>query len=118
MTRSVRVRAVLQNPDGFLKPEMYVNATLRINLGEVLAVPEEAVFMTGEDNIVFVVKSDGIFEPRSVKVGAKSEGYYEVKSGLSEGETVVTSGNFLIDSDSRLKAALTGMSGGGHQHGA
>ena len=118
MTRTVRIRAVLDNAEGLLKPEMYVNATLQINLGEVLAVPEQAIFSTGEKNIVFVTKPDGIFEPRDVVIGAKSSGYSEVKSGIAEGELVVTSGNFLIDSESRLKAALEGMSGsGGHQHG-
>ncbi|MBI1991753.1 MAG: efflux transporter periplasmic adaptor subunit, partial [Candidatus Omnitrophica bacterium] len=68
--------------------------------------------------IVFVDQGQGLFEPRDVEVGVKAEGSYEVKSGVAEGELVVTSGNFLIDSESRLKAALEGMSGsGGHQHG-
>ena len=118
VTRSVRVRAVLENPEGILKPEMYVNAVLQIDLGEVLTVPEEAVFKTGDKNIVFVAKSGGLFEPREVELGVKSESFQEIKSGVSENETVVVSGNFLIDSESRLKAALEGMtSGGGHQHG-
>src|SRR3989338_3359947 len=118
-TRTVRVRAVLENPDGLLKPEMYVNASLQVNLGESVAVPKEAVFMTGENNIVFVSNQTGQYEPRQVKLGVEADNYYQVKSGLSEGELVVTSGNFLIDSESRLKAALQGMgSGGGHQHGA
>ena len=117
-TRSVRIRAVLDNAEGFLKPEMYVNAYLRINLGLVLTVPTEAVFKTGEASIVFVEKPDGTFEPREITLGSESEGYYEGKSGVSEGEMVVTRGNFLIDSESRLKAALQGMgSAGGHQHG-
>lgn len=117
MTRSVRIRAVLSNPQGTLKPEMYVNATLQINLGEVLAILEQAVFVTGEKNIVFVAKQDGVFEPREVVLGAKSGEFYEIKSGVGEGEKVVTSSNFLIDSESRLKAALEGMTGSGHQHG-
>ena len=117
MTRSVRVRATLDNPEGHLKHEMYVNATLQINLGELLTVPEEAVFATGEKNILFVAKPDGVFEPREVAVGASSEGLREIKSGVAEGETVVVSGNFLIDSESRLKGALEGMGTGGHQHG-
>lgn len=117
-TRSVRVRAALDNPDGFLKPEMYVNASLENKLGEVLAVPQEAVFSTGDQNVVFIAKPDGVFEPRTVLTGMKAEGHYEIKSGLAEGETVVTSGNFLIDSESRLKAALQSAAGGGHQHGA
>lgn len=118
MTRSVRVRAVLENPEGLLKPEMYANATLKINLGESLTVPTEAVFSTGEKNVVFVMKEGGVFEPRDVSLGVKTENDYQLKSGLEENELVVTSGNFLIDSESRLKAALQGMgSGGGHQHG-
>jgi len=117
MTRSVRARAVLDNADGALKPEMYVNVTLQAGLGEVLAVPEEAVFATGEKNIIFVEKKDGFFEPREVITGASSEGHRQIKSGLNEGEEVVVSGNFLIDSESRLKGALEGVSGGEHQHG-
>lgn len=120
MTRSVRVRAVLENPEGLLKPEMYVNAVLSIDAGERIAVQEEAVFATGEKNIVFVVKDDGSFEPREVVLGVSSGEFYEVRSGVGEGEMVVTSGNFLIDSESRLKSALQGMGGktGEHQHGS
>ncbi len=118
-TRSARVRAVLDNSEGLLKPEMFVNATILIAAGEKLAVPEQAVFSTGEKQIVFVAKADGNFEPREVGLGIKTDDFLEVLSGLSEGELVVTSGNFLIDSESRLKAALEGIgSKGGHQHGA
>ena len=108
MSRSVKIRAQLQNPDGALKPEMYVNAMLTVNLGEVIAIPTEAVFATGERNIVFVGKENGLFEPREVELGAKTDNVQEVKSGISEGEQVVVSGNFLIDSESRLKSALSG----------
>lgn len=118
MTRTARVRAVLVDPDGGLKPEMYVNASIAVNSGEVLAIPEEAVFNTGTRQVVFVDRENGIFEPRDVKVGFKTDGFYELKEGVSEGEVVVTSGNFLIDSESRLKAALDGMGeGSGHKHG-
>lgn len=120
MTRSVRVRAILENPEGVFKPEMYVNTVLQIDLGEVLVIPAEAVFSTGEKNIVFAAKPDGIFEPREVVLGTKTETDYEIKSGIAEGEAVVTSGNFLIDSESRLKAALEGIGGAEHsvhQHG-
>ena len=116
-TRTVRVRAQLPNPEGVLRPEMYVNAILHVDMGEHLAVPEEAVFATGEKNIVFVVKPDGTFEPREVTLGSKAEGFVAVESGLGAGDMVVTSGNFLIDSESRLKGALEGMAGAGHQHG-
>lgn len=109
MTRTARVRAQLADPRGALKPEMYVNVEIAVDLGEVLAVPEEAVFNTGTKQIVFVDKGQGLFEPRDVTVGAKADGSYEVKGGVSNGEPVVTSGNFLIDSESRLKAALEGL---------
>ena len=120
VTRSIRVRAQLENPVGILKPEMYVNVMLQTNLGAQIAVPEEAVFATGEKNIVFVVKENNVFEPREVGLGAKADRFYQIKSGLQEGEKVVTSGNFLIDSESRLISALegAGSSGGGeHSHG-
>jgi Cu(I)/Ag(I) efflux system membrane fusion protein/cobalt-zinc-cadmium efflux system membrane fusion protein len=118
MTRSVRVRVLLTDTLEVLKPQMYVNATIEIDLGEILAVAQEAVFQTGTQQIIFVDKGQGIFEPREATLGAKVEGYFEIKAGAAEGERVVTSGNFLIDSESRLKAALEGMgSGGGHSHG-
>ena len=116
-TRSARVRAVLTNPERQLKPEMFVNASLVVDLGEVLAVPEEAVFSTGTRELVFVDKGQGLFEPREVTGGAKGDGFHEVRAGVAEGESVVTSGNFLIDSESRLKAALAGAGEAGHQHG-
>ena len=119
MTRTTRIRAQLQDPNGHLRPDMFVNASIVVDLGEVLAVPAEAVFDTGAKQIVFVDvdQGAGLLEPRDVVLGAKADGYDEVKSGVTEGELVVTSGNFLIDSESRLKGALEGLSGGGHQHG-
>ena len=115
-TRTVRARAVLQDPKKFLKPEMYVDAFLESDLGERLAVPEEAVFDTGTRQILFVDKGDGLLEPREVISGARADGYVEIQKGISEGENVVTRGNFLIDSESRLKSALEGA-GTGHVHG-
>ncbi len=117
-TRTTRIRAQVEDLKGLLKPDMYVNVTIDIDLGETLAIPQEAVFNTGTKQIVFISKGEGLFEPRDVKIGVKAEGFFELKGGVSEGEEVVTSGNFLIDSESRLKAALEGMTGGGgHQHG-
>ncbi|MBI2104656.1 MAG: efflux RND transporter periplasmic adaptor subunit [Candidatus Omnitrophica bacterium] len=116
-TRAARVRAVLADPDRVLKPEMFVNAFINVPLGEVLAVPEAAVLHTGTAHLVFVDKGQGLLEPREVVMGVTAEGYTEVRSGVAEGEPVVTSGNFLIDSESRLKAALQGAGGAGHQHG-
>lgn len=117
MTRTARIRVQVDDPEGQLKPEMFVNASIAVDLGEVLAIPEEAVFETGTQRIVFVDQGQGMFEPRDVAVGSKADGFYELTTGLADGELVVTSGNFLIDSESRLKAALEGTSGGGHQHG-
>jgi len=117
-TRSVRMRTRVANPEGLLRPEMYVDVYLKADLGEALALPREAVMMTGERAIVFVGHGEGHFEPREIQVGAQTGDFYEVKSGLQEGEEVVVGGNFLIDSESRLQAALQGMSGGGeHVHG-
>lgn len=110
-TRAARVRAVLADPDRVLKPEMFVNAVLAIPVGEVLAVPEAALIHTGTAHLVFVDKGQGLLEPRKLVLGVTAEGYTEVKAGVAEGEPVVTSGNFLIDSESRLKAALAGAGG-------
>jgi multidrug efflux pump subunit AcrA (membrane-fusion protein) len=85
---------------------MFVNVVIKYDLGDKLAVPEEAVMHAGTRNIVFIAKPDGYFEPRVVTLGSKAQGYYEVLRGLSENEEVVTSGNFLIDSESKLNAVL------------
>ena len=108
-TRTVKVRVEFANPDGVLKPEMYSEVLLERPLGRVVAVPESAVLTTGTRSIVFVAKGGGQFEPREVKPGAKIDSYYQILEGLAAGEDVVTQANFLVDSESRLKAALTGM---------
>ncbi len=105
-SRSLKVRAQVPNPEGLLKPEMFVNAKIFVDLGNKLAVPAEAVLNTGERQIVFVVKGEGVYEPREVQLGQEAQDFYEVLSGLSDGEKVVTSANFLIDSESRLKAPV------------
>lgn len=115
MTRTVRARVLVEDPAGLLKPSMYVNVSIAVDIGDVLGVPEEAVFSTGQQSIVFVDKGQGIFEPRQVVLGARADGYYEVKEGINEGEAAVTSGNFLIDSESRLKGAFESSSS--QQHG-
>jgi Cu(I)/Ag(I) efflux system membrane fusion protein len=114
MTRSVRVRAEVPESAGKLKPEMFVNVIIKVDLGEVLTVPEEAVLDTGTRQLVFVKHGEKHFEPRTIKVGHKSDSYYEVIEGLTQGEEVVTSGNFLIDSESKLKSAIGGLE---HKHG-
>jgi hypothetical protein len=113
-TRSINVRAKIKNKENKLKPEMFVNVKIKVDLGEKLAVFEEAVIDTGERKIVFIALAEGYFVSRKVTLGHKADRYYEVLDGLSEGDIVVTSGNFFIDSESRLKAAISGES---HQHG-
>jgi len=117
-TRTAKVRFDLPNPEFKLKPEMWANVELKIPLGRKLVVPEDAVMDTGEMQMAFVDRGQGYFEARHIRVGSKVKGYYEVLSGLREGEKVVTSANFLIDSESRLSGAMGGMAGMGHQHGS
>lgn len=109
-TRTLRVRAEIETPDESLRPEMFLNVKIAVPLGEHLAVPENAVLNTGESRVVFVKKGEGEFEPRSVQLGRQANGFYEVVSGIHEGEDVVTSANFLIDSESRFRSALTNFS--------
>ena len=116
-TRTATARLEFPNPENRLKPGMYATAEVSVDLGERLAVLAEAIMDTGTRRILFVDKGEGVFEPRDVTLGVKADGYDEVKRGVAEGERVVTSGNFLIDSESRLKAALQGMGGQEHQHG-
>ncbi|MEO6027737.1 MAG: efflux RND transporter periplasmic adaptor subunit [Candidatus Binatia bacterium] len=110
-TRTVRVRGLVPTPDRSLRPESFVQVTIRVPLGEKLSVLSEAVLDTGAHQIVFVVTGEGRFAPRSVILGRTAEGYVEVMSGLSEGEEVVTSANFLIDSESRFRAAVASFKG-------
>lgn len=106
LTRTLRVRALVKNDRGALKPDMFLDISIRVDLGETLTVPVEAVSPQGKTFVVFVDKGEGLFEPRQVELGQKTEGVYEVRSGLSDGEKVVTNGNFLVDSESRIKAAI------------
>lgn len=115
-SRTLKVRAEIANLQGLLKPEMYVDATILVDLGRRLAVPEEAILDTGTRQLVFVEKRPGFYEPKEVELGHEAEDYREVLSGVEEGERVVTSANFLVDSESKLKAAIS-QAGSGHQHG-
>ena len=108
-TRTVKVRLEFSNSDEALKPGMYAEVFLERPLGRVLTVPDSAVLTTGTRSIVFVAKGNGRFEPREVKVGPKVDSYYEIRDGIEAGEDVVTQANFLVDSESRLKAALAGI---------
>jgi len=110
-TRTARVRMEFHNPGYFLKPGMYATVELSSELApSVLLVPDMAILRSGEKNTVFVALEGGRFEPRIVLLGPRAEGdYYAVLSGLNEGERVVTSGQFLLDSESQLREAIQKM---------
>ncbi len=109
-TRTVKVRIEVANADYALKPDMFADVVLRRELGDALFVPESAVLKPGDRQLVFLDLGDGRLEPREIQTGARVEGGYAVLSGLAEGDKVVTSANFLIDSESSLKAALSSLS--------
>jgi len=105
-TRTARVRVVLDNRDGFLRPEMYAHIHLKAKLGKRLVVPESAVLYSGQSRIVFLDLGDGRLAPRKIKMGQRNRKWIEVLEGLEEGDMVVTSGNFLIAAESKLKAGI------------
>lgn len=105
-TRTLKLRAEVENPGGLLKPEMYVDVKIKVALGTRLAVPLNAIVNTGVRKLAFVDKGEGAFEPREVKTGEETEDYVEVLSGVKAGEKVVTSANFLIDSEARMKSSV------------
>ena len=120
ITRTAKAR-ILVSPKGekFFKPETYVDVTVEKDLGNQLAIPESAVIDTGTRQIAFIDLGDGYLQPREIRVGAKAGDDYPVIEGLTAEEKVVTSANFLIDSESQLKAALAQMgekTPAGHQH--
>jgi len=107
-TRTARVRIEVPNPDGALKAEMYASVLLNTQAvtEETLAIPESAVIDSGRRQIVIVDIGMGRFDPREVRLGARGDGYVEVRDGLDEGEAVVVQANFLLDAEANLKAAL------------
>jgi Cu(I)/Ag(I) efflux system membrane fusion protein len=105
--RAARVRLVVPNPDLALRPGMHARANLEVDLGERLLVPREAVVYTGPRRIVFVDVGEGRLLPREVVTGQGAPTHLEVLSGLEEGERVVSSGTFLIASESRIRSAET-----------
>src|SRR6266568_1847807 len=109
-TRTVKVRIQLPNPGFLLKPQMFADAQLRVDYGTKVLIPQEAVLDSGTEQQVFVVHPGGMFEPRKVTLGPVVDGNVAVLTGLKAGETIVVSGNFLIDSESGLKNAMSGMS--------
>ncbi len=114
-TRTVKVRLVIPNPRELLKPGMFVRVQLSGKGREALAVPRSALIQTGERQIAFVEQSSGVYAPREVKTGVQGKDFVEVLSGLSQGETVVTSANFLIDSESRIGALGSAPAGSAGQ---
>lgn len=105
-TRTAKVRIVFPNPHLQLKPGMFVNVSLKVPMGNQLVVPASATLQSGTRQIVFVDRGDGYLEPRDVQLGGRADDAFVVLQGLKEGEKVVTSANFLIDSESQLQAAL------------
>jgi len=105
-TRTAKVRFSLSNRDGLLKPQMFTEVTIKRNLGRRLIIPEDAVIDTGTRQIVYVDKGDGYFEPRQVMTGLRADGSVEILKGIKPGERIAISGNFLIDSEAKLKGIV------------
>ncbi|HNP63577.1 MAG TPA: efflux RND transporter periplasmic adaptor subunit [Woeseiaceae bacterium] len=105
-SRTGRIRLSLDNPDGELKPDMYAQVSLQADIGHRLSVPEEAIIVAGESRVVFVDLGGGRLKPVRIKAGRSAQGFVEVLEGLSLGDTVVTSGNFLIAAETRLKTGI------------
>ncbi len=116
-TRRGEIRLELDNAKHEIRPDMWANVEIELAAGEKLTVPASSVIDTGPRYVAFVEGKEQHLEPREVKVGMKTDDYYEVISGLNDGEQVVTRALFLVDSESQLKAAISGMgAAGGHQH--
>ena len=105
-TRTAKVRIVFSNPSLQLKPGMFVNVSLKVPMGRQLVIPASAVLQSGSRQIAFVDRGDGYLEPREVQLGARVGDDFVVLKGVKESEKIVTSANFLIDSESQLQAAL------------
>ncbi|NIM50967.1 MAG: efflux RND transporter periplasmic adaptor subunit [Gemmatimonadales bacterium] len=111
-TRTLKARIAVRNTRNRLKPGLYATVKLTANVADsALAIPGSAIVQTGEREMVFVVRPDGMLEPRQVRLGLRTSEWAEVLAGLEAGERVVSSATFLIDSESNLGAALTAMAG-------
>jgi len=102
-SRALQLRLKAENPGLIFRPGMYVDLAFSVSLPEATTVPAEAIVESGLRNTVFVARGDGIFEPRTVEVGWRSGGHVEIIHGLTPGESIVVSGNFLLDSESRIR---------------
>jgi membrane fusion protein, copper/silver efflux system len=117
-TRTMIARIQVPNPQMRLRPGMFVQVSLDIPLGsDIVAVPRSAVLDTGEEKVVYVARENGLFEKRSIQVAGATDDYYAATKGIQPGERVVTHGNFLIDSQTRLSGSITGMFGGSKAFG-
>ncbi len=116
-TRTLKARIDFANPSLQLKPDMYANVELEVDFGKKLAVSQNAVLDSGTSKTVFVARENGYFEPRQVTLGPKVNDQLIVLEGLKAGEKIVTSGNFLIDSESQLKSAVGSLGGAHAGHG-
>jgi Cu(I)/Ag(I) efflux system membrane fusion protein len=124
-TRTIKVRLEFANPDLDLRPDMFADVTIHAQRKvDAVVIPSEAVVRSGEREQVFVVRGPGKFEPRVVKTGVQSQGLVQIIDGVSPGEEVVTSSQFLIDSESKLREATAKMleihadeQGGAHDQG-
>ncbi len=110
-TRTLKVRLEADNPDFTLRPDMFVDVEFLITLPPAITVPVDAVLDSGLRKTVFIDVGNGFFEPRSVDTGWRFGGRVEIVQGVMPGEMVVVSGNFLIDSESRMKLAAAGLHG-------
>lgn len=113
MTRTAQIRLRLPQSSGFLKPDLYLKLVIEARVPSALTIPESALLDTGKQTSVFVDRGNGKFEVHAVKVGRRGTGFIEILSGLSKGDRVVTSANFLLDSEFKLK---TGVSAEGDSH--
>jgi Cu(I)/Ag(I) efflux system membrane fusion protein len=111
-TRTVKVRMSFPNPSGDLRPEMFGEVVLQREAREALRIPGDAVINSGTRTVVFVALGEGKFQPREIKIGETDGQHVEVVEGLGDGELVVTRANFLVDSESRLRASLSAMGTG------
>jgi len=109
VSRTLKLRLEADNPEFALKPDMFVDVELPLNLAETVVVPAEAVLDAGLRQTVFVDRGNGYFEPRRVHLGSRAGDQVQVAQGLSPGERIVVSGNFLLDSESRMKLAAAGV---------
>jgi len=106
-SRTLEVRIDVSNKDMKLKPDMYLKVKINTYVTQSISVPKNAVIRTGEHNYVYIEKEKGVYEPKEVQIGYEQDGYYAITSGLAEGDLVVTSGGFLIDSESQIQKGFT-----------